>query len=270
MKKSSAPRVIFIFAGILALAALSCSSVTGVSNLFATDTPTPTNTFTPSPTLTPSPTSTPTQTPSPSPTTELTGSKTEDQADGSTLFTDYDNSYQVALPEGWTILPFSSEDMADILQSMSDKNPEFKKMAENFKNLDSDVIRVMALNLDSKYMQMSASPSLSVIAIDNKVMSSMPLDFVMGALEESFKQQGGKALSSNTLTNANGVEMGSFEYLQNVPSPTGENIQVHYKTILFRAGDKMLMVQLGTPKQFAEEFLPIMDQIKDSIKLLEN
>jgi hypothetical protein len=28
-------------------------------------------------------------------------------------------------------------------------------------------------------------------------------------------------------------------------------------------------VQLGTPKQFAEEFLPIMDQIKDSVRLLE-
>jgi hypothetical protein len=258
-----------LIVGILALAVLSCSGASSVSSLFATDTPTPTLTFTPSPTLTPSPTSTPTLTPSPSPTAAPAGSKTEKQADGSTLFTDFDNGYQVALPEGWIILPFSSEDMAQILQSMSDKNPEFKEIADNFKNLDPDVIRVMALNLDPKYMQGGASPSFSVIAIDNKVMSSMPLDFVMGALEESFKQQGGEGLSSSTLTNANGVEMGGFEYVQNVPSPTGGNIQVRYKTIIFRAGDKMIMVQLGTPKQFAEEFLPIMDQIKDSVRLLE-
>jgi hypothetical protein len=197
------------------------------------------------------------------------GSKTEKQADGSTLFMDYDNGYQVALPEGWTILPFSSEDMAQILQSMSDKNPEFKKIEDNFKNLDPDVIRVMALNLDSKFMQSGASPSFSVMAIDNTVMYSMPLDFVMGALEESFKQQGGEAVSSSTLTNANGVEMGGFEYIQNVPSPTGGSIQVRYNTIIFKAVDKMIMVQLGAPKQFADEFLPIMDQIKDSVKLLE-
>jgi hypothetical protein len=269
MKKSPARRIIFIFAGILAMAALSCSSISDVSSLFATNTPTPTLTFTPSPTLTPSPTFTPSPTPSPSPTAAPAGSKTEKQADGSTLFTDIDNSYQVSLPKGWTILPLSSEDMAQILQSMSDKNPEFKKIADNFKNLDPDVIRVMALNLDSKYIQSGASPSLSVIAIDNKVMTSMPLDFVMEALEESFKQQGGEALSSSTLTNANGVEMGSFEYIQNVPSPMGGNVQVRYKTIIFKAADKMIMVQLGTPKQFADEFLSIMDQIKDSVKLLE-
>ena len=82
------------------------------------------------------------------------------------------------------ILPFSSEDMADILQSLSETNPDFKDMAENFKNLDPDVIRAMALNMDAKYRQGGASPSLSVIAIDNKVMSSMPMDFVLGSLEE--------------------------------------------------------------------------------------
>jgi hypothetical protein len=257
------------FAAILVLAALSCSGVADVSNLFATDTPTPTSTFTPSPTMTPSPTSTPTLTPSPSPTPVPSGATTEEQADGTTLFADYDNSYRLILPKDWTVLPFSTDDMADILQSMSDKNPEFRQMAENFKNLDPEVIRVMALNLNPKYMDGGASPSLSVIAIDNKVMTSMPLDFVLGSLEESFKQQGGEVISpSSTLTNANGVEMGSFEYVQDIPSPLGGKIAVHYKAIIFRAGDKMIMVELGTPTQYEDEFLPIMDQIADSVELL--
>ena len=61
MKQLKTRQIVCIFVGILALAALSCSGVADVSNLLATDTPTPTNTFTPSPTVTPSPTATLTQ-----------------------------------------------------------------------------------------------------------------------------------------------------------------------------------------------------------------
>jgi hypothetical protein len=263
-----------LLAGILVLAALACSGLSDVSHVFATDTPTPTLTFTPSPTLTPSttlsPTSTATLTPSPLSTAVAAGSNTEEQADGSTLFTDYDNQYQLTLPQDWFILPFSSEDMADILKSMSDKNPEFKQMAQSFKNLDPGVIRIMALKIDSKYVQAGAAPSLSVLAIDNKVMNSMPMDFVLGALEESFKQQGADVSSSgSTMTNANGVEMGSIDYQQMVPSPLGSKIPIRYRTILFQSGDKMIMVQLGVPKDFTEVFLPVMDQIADSVKPLE-
>ena len=270
MKKPTTRQIVCIFAGILALAALSCSGAADVSNLIATDTPTPTLTFTPSPTLTPSPTSTSTLTPSPSPTSAATEENLKEQADGSTLFTDDENGYRVTLPEDWMVLPFSSDDIADILQSMSEKNPDFRGMAEGFKNLDPDIIRVMALNLDTQYMRSGASPSLSVIAIDNQVMTTMPLDFVVGALEESFKQQGAEVLSSDsTLTNANGVEMGSFDYIQKVPTPAGGTVSVRYKSIIFRAGDKMILVQLGTPKEFGETFLPIMDQIADSVELIE-
>jgi hypothetical protein len=270
MKQLKTCQIVGIFAGILALAALSCSGVADVSNLFATDTPTPTNTFTPSPTVTPSPTATLTQTPSPSATPALTGSKTDEQADGSTLFTDYDNKYQVLLPEGWMILPFSSKDMADILQSLSATNPDFKEMAENFKNLDPDVIRAMALNMDAKYRQGGASPSLSLIAIDNKVMSSMPMDFVIGSFEESITQQGAQLSAESTaITNSNDVEIGSFNYVENIPMPAGGKIPVRYKAIVFRSGDKMILVQLGTPEKFEEQILPIMEQITDSIELIE-
>ena len=41
------------------------------------------------------------------------------------------------------------------------------------------------------------------------------------------------------------------------------------KTIIFKANDKVIMVQLATPQQFADELFPILDDIIDSIKLLE-
>jgi hypothetical protein len=271
MKKPTARQIVFMFAGVLALAALSCSGAADVTNLFATDTPTPTNTFTPSPTMTPSPTSTSTLTPSPSPTPAPTGSKTEEQADGSTLFTDYDNQYQLMLPEGWIILPLSSQDMAEILQSVAKENPELQNVADSFKNLDPNVIRVMAFNKDPKYNTKGFTTNMVVTAIDNKVLSSMPMDFVTGALEESIKQQGGELMSADNtiITNANGVEMGSFEFKQTTPTAAGTKVTVLIKAIAFRAAGKLIMVQVATPEKFGKEVLPVLDQLQDSVKLTE-
>jgi hypothetical protein len=258
-----------MLAGILALAALSCSSISSVSNLFAMDTPTPTNTFTPSPTVTPSPTSTPTQTPTLTPTPLPTGSSVEEKADGSKLFTDYDNQFQVDLPKGWVILPLSAADLADILENAAKENPELKETAKAMKNLDPDVIRVMAFNKNSKYNVNGFTTNLIVTATENKVMTTMPMDFVIGYLEDYIAQQGGQQVStkSSVTTNANDVEIGTFDYIQTTPTAIGTKVSVHVKAIVFRAGDKLITVQLTTPKQFTEELSPVMDQIQDSVKL---
>jgi hypothetical protein len=271
MKQPKFLQMFFIFVGILTLVALSCSGMSDVSNLFATDTPTPTNTFTPSPTVTPSPTSTSTLTPSPSPTPLPTGSTMEDQADGSKLFTDYDNQFQMALPDGWIVLPLSSKDLAEILASASEENPDFKDAAAMLKDLDPNVIRVMAFNKDTKYNLNGFTTNLIVMAVDDKVMTSMPMDFVMGSLEESIKQQGGQLISAdnNVTTNANGVEIGNFEFRQTAPTTLGAQVPVRVKAIVFRAAGKMIMVQMTTPDQFGPELLPVMDQISNSVNVTE-
>jgi hypothetical protein len=271
MKPTKSHRILFIFAGILTLAALSCSGVSSVSNLFATDTPTPTNTFTPSPTITPSPTPTPTQTPTLTPTLLPTGSSMEDQADGSKLFTDYDNQFKMKLPEGWIILPLSSQDLADIVESVSKENPDFKDAAAVLKDLDPDVIRVMAFNKNPKYNVNGFTTNLIVMAINDKVMTTMPMDFVMGMLEESVKQQDGVLLSTdnNLTTNANDVEIGSFEFKRTMPTALGTNVPVRIKAIVFRSADRLVMVQLTAPQQFGEELMPVMDQIIESVRLSE-
>jgi hypothetical protein len=271
MKQHGTLQKFSLVTGIMALAVLSCSGLSNVSNLFATATPTATLTFTPSPTLTPTPTFTATITPSASPTPLPTGVKTEDQPDGSTLFTDYDNQYQLILPKGWIVLPLSSKDMANILQKAAEDNPELKDIANNFKNLDPDVVRVMSFNKNSKYSIKGFTTDMIVTAIDNKTLSAMPLDFVTGALEESVKQQGGEVLSTGSpvVTNPNGVEVGSFELKQTTPTATGAKVPIQVKSLVFQAGGKLIIVQVGTPVQFAKEILPVLDQIQDSIQVME-
>jgi hypothetical protein len=197
--------------------------------------------------------------------------KIEEQADGSTLFVDYDNRYRLYLPQGWIVIPLSSEDLADILKSISEENPEFEDVAETFKQLDPNVIRIMAVNENPEYILNGYSTNLSVIAIEDKIMSSMPLEFVTGALEESLKQGGAQLISNNNpvQANANGVEIGVIDFQQTTPTATGSTVQARSKIIFFQTIDKVIMVQLAAPQQFADELWSVLDETSESIELIE-
>jgi hypothetical protein len=268
MKQKNNIQTLSLFVAILALAALACQGGAGFSP-FATETPTPTLTFTPSPTYTPSPTTTPTQTPSPTPLP--TGAITEEQSDGSTLFVDYDNQFQFTIPEAWFVIPLSSEDIGDIISNISEENPQFKDIAAAFAQMDPDVIRVIAVNMDTKYLVNGFSTNLTVTAVEDKLMSAVPLDFVTGAVEESLKGSGATIISNEELAaeNANGIEIGLLEIQQTVPTITGANVQVHSKILIFPSNGRLIMIQLTVPKQFAEEVLPVLDQILDTVNVLK-
>jgi len=267
MKNKRVRRIIFVIM-VLALASLSC----GVSGLpfLATETPTPTFTFKPSPTFTPSPTATSTPTHRPSPTPLPTGVEVEERQDGSTLFIDYDNHYQLVIPVEWVVIPLSAEDLAGALQSMSEENPELRDIAEAFSQLDPDVVRVIAINDDLKYSRDGFATNFTVVAVEDTLMSSMPMDFVVGALEESLIQQGGTLISEyEVYNNDNGVEVGVFEFERLTPTANGNNVTVRIKTVLFQVDDKLVIIQLTVPPGFAVELYPMMDEVADSIQLID-
>jgi len=260
MFKNKGFRVLTVLVMLLALTSISC----GVSSLpfLATETPTPTATFTPSPTPTPSstPTLTPTATPLP------TGVQTEEQADGSTLFNDYDNKYQLVLSEEWVIIPFDQDELGALVEELSKDNPKFKDAAAAFKNLDPDVFRLVALSQNQKYFESGAVPNLNITAIENDVLSAMPLSFVTGALEESFKQNGTKVVSEgvNTIDNPNGVEI---EYLDIEQEVNG--VKISQRLIVFQSNSKLIMVTLTAPDTFKSEIFTFGDLIGASIKLFK-
>lgn len=256
---------------LLALMSISCSSVN--IPFLATETPTPTLTFTPSPTptitFTPSPTATATSTPSPTPLPS--GTVIEEQSNGTLLFIDYDNGYQLMFPKDWVAIPLSSEDLASRVDALADSNPAFRDVADMFLQLDPDIIRLVAINADPKYIYNGFSTNVTITAIEDKLMSEMPMGFVTGAIEESLKNQGARLLPMEepVITNSNGVEIGRFDFLKRTPTPTGANLEVRAITFLFQVNDKVIMVQLTTPKQFGDELLPGLEDISDSIKLLK-
>lgn len=270
MNKKHSLRLI-AFIGIVALTVMSCGTF-DLGSIFATQTPTPTLTFTPTPTFTPSPTPTltPTPTRTPTPTPLPTGVGSEKQADGSTLFIDYDNQYQLIIPNNWVAIPLTTEDLAGVLQELSKDNADIKSIAETFSQMDPDIVRLLAVNKDNKYTTNGFATNITIIAIDDRLLSSMPLDFVSGSLEESMRQENAKIISSFEPASANpqGVEFTQFEFEQTSPTAAGTRVRVRSGTLLFQSGGKLIMIQLATLQQFSAELMPVLKQIGNSIERL--
>jgi hypothetical protein len=179
---------------------------------------------------------------------------------------DYDNQYQLLLPADWIIIPLDKDDLGAIIDKLADKNPDLATMAEAFKNLDSKVLRMAALNSNRKYISGGYGSNITIAAVEDKTLSVMPLSFITGVLEQSFQQQGMKVLTTgvNPIENANGVDI---EYIDVEQALTGKPVQQH--VIVFHSGSKLIIMTVTTLKEFKDEVFQMGDQIGASITYLK-
>jgi len=256
---------ILLLVGMLTLASLSCG-VSSLTNLFATATPTATLTFTPTATFTPSPTATFTPSPTATSTPLPTGVLTEPLTDGTNRFTDYDNKYALILSGDWIIIPIQKDQLDAMLEKLSKDNPNLVDSAKAFQDMDPKVIRLVALNGNSEYFAKGYASNLNITAIDDATLSALPLSFITGALEETFKKQGMTVLSTgdNPVDNQNGVEMKYMDIQQDFGG-----VKIQQRMLLFKSDNKMIMITFSTIPQFKDVIFEAATEIGLSVELLK-
>ncbi len=190
----------------------------------------------------------------------------EEQSDGSMLFVDYDNKYRLVLSAEWVAIPFDQEELGALVKELSKDNPQFEDAAAAFKNLDPDMFRLVALNQNPDYFQNGAAPNVTISAIDNDVLAAMPLSFVTGALEQSFKDGGTKVVTTgvNTIDNQHGVEVEFLEIEQEV-----NGIKIAQRVIVFQANKKLIMITFTSPESIKTDIFTSSDLTGGSIELFE-
>ncbi len=253
---NSLPRL-SIFIVVLTLTVLACQGMTSL-NPFATATPTPTLTFTPTPTFTLTPTLTATSTPRPA------GMLAGKQPDGTLLVMDYDNDYQFLLPANWVIVFSTEADLEQALQAASQNNPEFARAAEQFKDVDPDVFRLAAANVDPSYSNTGLPTLLTVNAITDPVASTMPMAFVTAMIEDKILK-GATSTTWDIIDNANKVEVGMVRGTRTISAPNGVQGTFEELVIAFQANKKLIVIEIAAPWKYAEQILAPFDDIIDSI-----
>jgi hypothetical protein len=199
------------------------------------------------------------------------GVETEEQEDGSTLVVDRGNGFQFVLPDGWVVIPLTAEDISKLLDAAAEANPDMANMVETFKQLDSDVVRVVALSDDPKYVTKGFATNITVTAIEDKMMASMPLEIVTAMLEDSLTEQGATVLTqgANVGTNAHDVEYGIVDCKITTKTASGGALEVRSIYAIFQTDKKMVMIDLTTPSKFGKELFKLLGEVIDTIEMTD-
>lgn len=202
---------------------------------------------------------TPTATPRP------TGVTSEKQADGTTFIIDYDNRYQLDLPVDWIVIPLTMDDLTETLEQASKEDPDFTGMAKAFKEMDPDIIRLIGLNANRKYTSAKTPTMLTITAFSDAIASTMPMAFVTAMIEDNILT-GASDLSWDVINNKNGVEVGIVNGIKTITAPNGRRVVVAEQVVAFQTKDKLIILDVVTPREFENDILPPFEEIIDSIK----
>jgi len=256
---------LFIFLiGLILLALLSCQAAANLPNPFATATPTSTPTFTPSPTSSPTPTAAYTPTPLP------TGTTKEQQTDGTTIFTDYDNQYELVFPAGWAVVGLSPDDLNQLMQLASKNNPDFQQTISLLKTMDPKVFRVFAFDFQPNDMVDGYTTNINIVGVNNNIIKAMTLQELTDETVQSIRQINNniQVTSSKVTQTASNTPIGLIELNMPVNTYTGVKISVYEQAVIFQVPQGSIQVTLSTPVSMQSRILPIFNQIIGSLRTL--
>jgi hypothetical protein len=179
---------------------------------------------------------------------------------------DYDNKFKFTLPADWVIIPFRKDSLAETLNKLAEENPQLAAAAKAFENMDPEMFRVVAINKNLKYLKNTFASNLNVTAYENELLAAMPLEFVTGALEDQFQQNGAKVLTHdvNVVENSHGVNMQYIEIEQTV----GDN-KIRQRVLMFQSNKKLIMLAFTTLPEFSKELFEEGNRIGGTIELVK-
>jgi hypothetical protein len=165
------------------------------------------------------------------------------------------------LPPNWAVVFASQKDLQEAMQG----NPEVSDMSKRFNEVDPDVFRLVAMNVDRTYIKAGSPTLLTINAYKDAVASAMPMAFVTAMIEDKILQDA-TSTTWNVIENANGVEVGIVEGARTFAFP-GANIRVREMVIAFQANKKLIVIEIAVPTQYAEQILTPFDETIDTIKV---
>jgi hypothetical protein len=195
-----------------------------------------------------------------------TGINVEKQSDGTTLFSDYDNKYQLTLSADWIIIPFKKDAFTAAVKDLASENPQLAAAAQAFQNLDPETFRLVAINRNPKYLKNTFASNLNITAFADNLLANMPLEFVTGALEEQFKKNGAEVLTNgvNVVENSHGVDV---EYIDLEQTVKGSKIA--QRALTFQANQKLIIIAFTTLPPFSKDVFAEANSIGGTIELLK-
>jgi hypothetical protein len=241
MKKKA---IIILFTAVVMLTTLAC----GLPNL---------KQFLPTPTQTP--------------TLPPTGTNETTLPDGSVVFSDFDNQYEVTFPEAWTIISLEKDDLDKIMDKVMETNPGMENVVSMVKNMDPNIFRIFAFDFRPEHIIDGASSSINILVQNDNAVFRMPLKNLIDMNVASLPSQlpGATLIDSKVTTSGSGLGIGVIEVSMPMTTSTGKQITLYDKMVHVKVGPRAVLMTFGCPSSLQEVMLPEFDKIIDSFTILE-
>lgn len=259
MKTIAVRRLISVLL-ILAAASLACQSV-GLG-IFPTEIPT----NTPEPTFTPFPSPTATLAAAATPPDGMT---LDEQADGSTLYRDYDSGIEMSIPASWVTMSANMEDFQESLAQLSDENPEIASAMQVLSGMDADVFRVIAF--DTENYTPSYVTNFTVIQAEDAMSASLPMSTLteMTAQQLASQYPSATMLGSGVTRTSSGVEAGYLELELPLNLQDGTVFEAYQKQYYLTHDAYIIVVTFATPRELGATTVVSFDEIMDQLQFFE-
>ncbi|MCP4141982.1 MAG: hypothetical protein GY755_17180 [Chloroflexi bacterium] len=230
-----------------------------------TATPIPTETPLPSPTVIP-PTSTPTEVDYPD-----TGSALEENDEGVTVYTDYEERYKISTPLEWLALRPGEEEYLAAWTLPEAAEPEVLEILQLIEKQDPNVTRLTLWDLRDGHYSNGFVNRMS-LAFDT------PFDNSDMFLEEYFAATVidlPKAIPGLLITSANisetssGMPVALVASEREISTNTEKTFYLYQKQALFKINERFLVISFASTEPFREQVEQEFDAFVDDIALLD-
>ncbi len=259
MKKYFGFRVVLLLTLLVGIS-LACQAGNVVPSFLATPTPTYTITPTPTSTATPLPTSTP-----------ASDVSLEPQADGSELFIDPQTGFSLSIPSTWAGIPANVDDISQYMEKVSEDNPQLSQALSLLKEMDPNILRIMALDTNADHYTENYAPNFTVISLKDPISTKMSLEKVVQVTGSAIKSQyPGASLLDSGVEHVNGdFSYGYHELQLQINAQAGKKVDVFQKQVYFLIQDYLVVITLSAPANSYEEALIEFNSIVETVQLLD-
>ena len=263
-------RMLFVLLALAALQAGVSLACTSVTQIFATETPTPTHTPTQTATPTPTRTPTPTATSSPTPTNTPTATPEPEygiveNADGTTEYADYKYGVKLTFPENWYVLTLFDEEALERLEVAEKKfRGSSIDMQAVYDSADSDSDRIIVLEYNPDHFEYNFTPNMYASVIINPIIP--PLDIFLNEYEMVLTESEPvvKITYKDVQVNSQGNLYARVHF-----QLTGEDENLFKDQVFFALDDGIFYLSFYGQIAFDAEIEPVIEEIINSFVYLE-
>ena len=189
------------------------------------------------------------------------------QPDGSTLFVDRQEKYELIVPAGWNAFRINEPEFYKLWTQTFDTDPAIQRTLVSIQGMDPNVLRLFAFDLRIPHMQQKSMLTSIYVSWEKTSTSySGSADSTQKANSKFYS--GSKVLSSKMETNSSNVEMEIVEFEIKARREDGQ-YSFYEKEIIFKAQTGFMAIKVDTPYDVKDDILPELDLLKESIHFIE-